>query len=176
MKKDVRARPPALRRPSHLWLPFSLSPGDFHVIEKEAKDGSWCLVLGIRCECSIGQGVCYLMMLGTGCGEIKGWERPVSHQSSGRLLLDPTEPLGMRVGPHRPQNPASGDGRGCGGEVQTLTLGHYRLLGTTEELVLGFLDACCQGQQVLALRHPRPLYVVEELRTDPPEGRAGGKL
>lgn len=139
MKKDVRARPPALRRPSHLWLPFSLSPGDFHVIEKEAKDGSWCLVLGIRCECSIGQGVCYLMMLGTGCGEIKGWERPESHQSSGRLDGQTQE---TAAGPHgtdagwvsgciRSPDPAHGGGEGA---VLARTLGYHRPLVNVEEV------------------------------------------
>jgi hypothetical protein len=43
-------------------------------------------------------------LLDAGHGEIKGWERPASRQSLGRLQRDPMEPLWDRC--HRPQNPA----------------------------------------------------------------------
>ena len=82
--------------------------------------------------------------------------------------------MGWGLGHVRPLDPGGGEGA-----VSALTLGHHRLLGTMEETVWGFWGSWTtwsQGRQVLALRHPRPLYVMEELRTDPPEGRAGGKL
>ena len=61
-------------------------------------------------------------------------------------------------------------GSGEEGIFSALSLGHHRLLGTMEETVWGFWGSWTtwsQGRQVLALRHPRPWYVAEELRTGP---------
>jgi hypothetical protein len=55
----------------------------------------------------------------------------VSHQSLGKLLRDPTEEPGTGVGP---EDPVQGGGEGA---VSALTLGHHRLLETTEEPILG---------------------------------------
>jgi hypothetical protein len=81
------------------------------------------------------------------------------------------------IRPHGLQNPAGG------GAVSPLTLRNHRPLGITEELVWGSLGSWGQGRQVLALGHPRLLYVLEELRTDPladsgpeAERRVGGEL
>jgi hypothetical protein len=67
---------------------------------------------------------------------MNGWERPASHQSSGRLLQAPQNCCRIGNRPHRLQNPAPGGGEAA---VLAQTLGIHKPLGKAEELVLGSL-------------------------------------
>ena len=74
--------------------------------------------------------LCYHLW-GTGHGEIQGWERPLSHQSLGRLLWDPTEP--PWDGPQASQAAETRSGGGVGVEKAQSwtpqTTGYHRRVG-----------------------------------------------